>query len=68
MYMNFRQKIENHKQAIGVLGIMTVLGSWLIIPLLLESLYNIAPLDTAFLLTVFWSGIWSVNVLRKKYL
>ncbi|EGQ43689.1 MAG: hypothetical protein J07AB43_16800 [Candidatus Nanosalina sp. J07AB43] len=65
--MGFRQKLDDHKKVLGILGILTVLGSWLIIPVLLKSSYNIAPLDTAFLLTIFWSGIWSVNVLRKKY-
>lgn len=63
-----RDFIEKHRKILTVLGVTTVLGSWLIIPLAGYYLYSIPALDTGFLLTVFWTGVWSVNVLRKKYL
>ena len=60
--------IEEYRDPLTVIGIAIVLGSWLILPLAGFYLYNIPAMDTAFLLTVFWAGVWSVNFLRKKYI
>ncbi len=60
--------VEKYRDPLTVIGIVTVLGSWLVIPLAGYYMYDIPALDTAFLLTVFWTGVWSVNVLRKRYL
>jgi len=66
--MNLEKLFEKYRKHLAVIGIAIVLGSWLIIPLAAYYLYNIAALDTAFGLTVFWAGVWSLNVLRQKYL
>lgn len=56
------------KKILGAAGITVVLGSWILIPVLAKQLYGIAPIDTAFRLTVFWSVIWLANKLREKFL
>lgn len=66
--MDLGQFFDRYRKVLGVIGVATVLGSWIIGPILMKKLYNVAPLDTAFLLTVFWAGVWSLNVLREKYL
>jgi len=68
MIMNLQKLMEKYQKQLAIAGIIVVLGSWLVIPLAAYYMYNIAALDTAFLLTVFWAGVWSLNVLRKKYL
>jgi hypothetical protein len=59
---------KNYRELLTVIGIVIVLGSWLVIPLAGYYLYKIPAIDTAFLLTVFWTGVWSLNVLRKSYI
>lgn len=59
---------DSNKKLLAIGGIFTVLGSWLVVPLLGKKIYDIPPLDTAFLLTIFWTGVWSINVLRKRYI
>jgi len=59
--------VEKYRKHLAIIGVTTVLGSWIITPLIGHYIYDIAAIDTAFLLTIFWTGIWSLNVLRKKY-
>lgn len=66
--VNLQNLIKKYRKQLAIAGIIIVLGSWLVIPLAAYYMYNIAALDTAFLLTVFWAGVWSLNVLRKKYM
>ncbi len=67
-YMIQEKLSKKQKKILGALGITVVLGSWVAIPILGKIFYDIPSMDTAFLLTVFWAFIWSVNVLRKKYI
>lgn len=59
---------ERQRKILGALGIIVVLGSWLVVPIAGKILYDIPSMDTAFLLTMFWAFVWSVNTLRKKYI
>jgi hypothetical protein len=59
---------EKQSKILGILGITVVLGSWLVIPIAAKVFYNISSLDAGFILTLFWVGVWSLNVLRKKYI
>lgn len=66
--MSLENLVDKYRKHLAVIGIVVVLGSWLVIPLAAYYLYNVAALDTAFVLTVFWACVWSLNVLREKYL
>jgi hypothetical protein len=59
---------KKQRKILAALGIVVVLGSWLVIPIAAKVFYNISSLEVGFLLTLFWVGVWSLNVLRKKYL
>jgi hypothetical protein len=59
---------KKQRKILASLGIVVVLGSWLVIPIAAKVFYNISSLEVGFLLTLFWVGVWSLNVLRKKYL
>ena len=59
---------EKQKRVLAAIGITVVLGSWVVIPIAGKILYDIPSMDTAFLLTMFWAFVWSLNTLRKKYI
>ena len=59
---------EKQKKVLAATGITVVLGSWVVIPIAGKILYDIPSMDTAFLLTMFWAFVWSLNTLRKKYI
>jgi len=59
---------KKQKKILGTLGIITVIGSWLVIPIAAKVFYNISSIEVGFFLTLFWVFVWSTNVLRKKYL
>lgn len=59
---------EKQKKVLAATGITVVLGSWVVIPIAGKILYGIPSMDTAFLLTMFWAFVWSLNTLRKKYI
>jgi hypothetical protein len=58
---------EKQRKFLAALGIIIVLGSWLVVPVI-AGFYGVSSLDVGFLITLFWVGVWSLNVLRKKYL
>ena len=60
--------VDKHRKVLTILGVSVVLGSWVVIPTAAKVFYNVSSLDVGFLLTLFWAGVWGLNVLRKKYL
>lgn len=59
---------KKQKKILGTLGIITVIGSWLVVPIAAKVFYDISSIEVGFFLTLFWVFVWSTNVLRKKYL
>ncbi|MFB6244848.1 MAG: hypothetical protein ABEJ03_00715 [Candidatus Nanohaloarchaea archaeon] len=59
---------EKQRKILAATGIVLVLGSWLVIPIAAKVFYDISSIEIGFFLTLFWVGVWSLNVLRKKYL
>lgn len=59
---------KKQKKILGTLGIITVIGSWLVVPIAAKVFYDISSIELGFFLTLFWVFVWSTNVLRKKYL
>lgn len=69
MFMkSFQDLPKKYRKILTVIGITVVLGSWVVIPTAAKVFYNVSSLEVGFFLTLFWVGVWSLNVLRKKYL
>jgi hypothetical protein len=59
---------EKQRKYLAAAGIVVVLGSWLVIPIAAKVFYNVSSIEAGFFITLFWVAVWSLNVLRKKYL